>query len=450
MAAETSASLRRARQRLWIARAVSLTLIVLTLALFIASIPVYYAHLRTVCLEVEACPSERLSVEQAEALEAHGLSVLTWAAYQVTVDVVFFLIWFAVGALIFWLRSDDLMALLVALFLVTFGGSFGSGPDVLAAASPVWRVPFTLVETLGSALLLLFLYLFPNGRFVPGWTRWSALVWAAGWGLAMLVWVAGWLFGTYLLDSPFDLGRWPAWLSFAWFAGGLGSGLFAQVYRYRRVSEPMERQQTKWVVFGTTTTIIIFMVVFLALVLDPSLGLPGTLSRLVLTAVVSVAFMFVPLSIGFAILRYRLYDIDLIINRTLVYAVLTSALALVYVSSVVLLERFFRALTGQGNQLAIIISTLGSVALFNPLRRRIQDAIDRRFYRRKYDAEQVLAAFASTLRDDAYADLDRLSEALLAVVEETMQPKHVSLWRREVGLRPRERQLAEKPLQTLS
>jgi hypothetical protein len=140
--------------------------------------------------------------------------------------------------------------------------------------------------------------------------------------------------------------------------------------------------------------------------------------------------LLIPLSIGIAILRYRLWDIDLIIRRTLVYSVLSSALALTYFASVVLLQAAFRVLTGQGqNQLVTVASTLAIAALFAPLRRRVQDAIDRRFYRKKYDAAKTLAAFAATCRDET--DLDKLAESLINVVQETMQPAQVSLWLKE-------------------
>jgi hypothetical protein len=134
------------------------------------------------------------------------------------------------------------------------------------------------------------------------------------------------------------------------------------------------------------------------------------------------------LSVGIAILRYRLYDIDLVINRTLVYGALTAILALIYYGSVVVLQQLFRALTGQRSDLAIVVSTLTIAALFNPLRRRIQEAIDRRFYRRKYDAAKTLAAFSVAMRDEV--DLKTLAERIVTVVEDTMQPAHVSLWLR--------------------
>jgi hypothetical protein len=142
----------------------------------------------------------------------------------------------------------------------------------------------------------------------------------------------------------------------------------------------------------------------------------------------------IPVAVGIAILKHHLYDIDLIINRTLVYGALTAMLVLVYLGGVVFLQYLFRTLAGGESQLAVVASTLTIAALFNPLRRRIQTFIDRRFYRRKYDARKTLEAFSSKLREET--DLDALSDDLVGVVRETMQPTHLSLWLRpENGVR---------------
>jgi hypothetical protein len=160
--------------------------------------------------------------------------------------------------------------------------------------------------------------------------------------------------------------------------------------------------------------------------------LPESVPRAIQDAVFLLgvaAFAAIPLAAGIAILRYRLYDIDIIVNRTLVYGALTVSLVLVYLGGVVSLQYIFRALAGQGSQLAIVASTLAIAALFNPFRRRIQAVIDRRFYRSKYDAVKTLEAFGARLRDET--DLEILSDDLIGVVRETMQPAHVSLWLRE-------------------
>jgi hypothetical protein len=184
-------------------------------------------------------------------------------------------------------------------------------------------------------------------------------------------------------------------------------------------------------VFGATVAIlgeIVFAGVYPALIPLPSR--PHTFIYFFVDPVIQYAVViFIPLSIGFSILRYRLYDIDLIIRRTLIYGMLTATLALIYWSGVVGLQALLRPITGPGNDFAIVASTLLIAALFLPLRRRIQAFIDRRFFRRKYNAAKTLATFSQTARDEV--ELDRLGERLVAVVEETMQPAHVSLWLRQ-------------------
>ena len=168
--------------------------------------------------------------------------------------------------------------------------------------------------------------------------------------------------------------------------------------------------------------------------LIPSLQNPNSLDGVIGSIVLNnilwyVAFLLIPLSIGFSILRYRLYDIDVLINRTLVYGSLTVLLALVYFGLIFALQYLLRGIISQDNGVSIVVSTLAIAALFQPLRHRIQAIIDRRFYRRKYDAAKIVETFSATLRNEV--DLNQLSEQLITVVQETMQPAHVSLWLRK-------------------
>jgi hypothetical protein len=205
------------------------------------------------------------------------------------------------------------------------------------------------------------------------------------------------------------------------------SVVWLQVYRYRRVSSETQRQQTKWVVFGLTLGIAGTFPSQLPVDLS-WVGGDTPLTLLLLKMGFLLSFMLIPLSIGVAVLRSHLFDIDVLINRTLVYGSLTATLVALYFVGIVVLQRLFVALTGEKSTLAVVASTLVIAALFTPLRRRIQSFIDRRFYRSKYDARKTLEAFSAQLRDET--DLNALSDDLVGVVRETMQPAHVSLWLR--------------------
>ena len=210
--------------------------------------------------------------------------------------------------------------------------------------------------------------------------------------------------------------------------GLVSSCLFAQLYRYLRVSGPAERQQTKWVVFSLAALLTILLLGSVPPLFYGSIDRPGTTYDLIFDLVSFLAALLVPVTLGIAILRRRLFDIDFLINRALVYGLLSATLGTLYVVVVVALQTLIHALSGQESQLAVVGSTLVIAALFNPIRRRIQSFIDRRFYRRKYNAAKTLEAFSARLRDET--DLETLNDDLVGVVAETMQPAHVSLWLR--------------------
>jgi hypothetical protein len=295
-------------------------------------------------------------------------------------------------------------------------------PGVLPAAEYMawlWSWPRVPVAGLASALLLV---VFPDGKLLHRW--WWAVVWMAVGGSALVALFMAldpsWnnplaLERGVFKDLVEPLGRIGfVLLIVSWFCAAM-----ALLIRVDKGS-PVERQQIKWLAYFA-----ILLFVGFAFVVAGWFGNNWSYFGELLSI---AAFNCLPVGVGIAILKYRLYDIDLLINRTLVYGALTGILALVYLGGVVALQALFRYLTGQGSQLAIVASTLAIAALFGPLRRRIQAFIDRRFYRRKYDAAKTLEAFSAKLRDET--DLDALRADLVGVVGETMQPAHVSLWLR--------------------
>jgi hypothetical protein len=397
-----------------LARIAWVVLAVIILGLDAAGIPYAYARAKEICPNAACVDSGRLTPEGVRDLQQFGISPEFYAAYVgVGFSTLVTLVFFAVAAVIFWRRSEDRMALFASFTLLVFGGA---AINDIASAHPAFRFPAGLLTYVGQVSFGVF-YLFPDGRFVPHWTRWLAVA-------SALLFVPDVFFPESSLAALTE----PLFFIF------IGSLVLAQVYRYRRVSTPAQRQQTKWVVFGFSAALAGFLVAIFLYEFVPAIGRSGPLGEMVGETIVYGFLLLIPLSIGVAILRSRLYDIDVLINRTLVYASLTALLVTVYVGFVVSLQYTFRALSGGESQLAVVVSTLVIAALFNPLRRRIQTFIDRRFYRRKYDATKVLAQFSSKLRDET--DLDRLTSELLGVVGETVQPAHLSLWlRRSEGER---------------
>jgi hypothetical protein len=295
------------------------------------------------------------------------------------------------------------------------------------------------VGLLGTFLLLLF----PDGR-LPS-RRWRPLAWLSGTVMlfvSVLTFVIpGPLEGLGGARNPFGLEGQPwivptGWIVLPLLPLCMLASAASLVVRFRR-SVGEVRQQIKWIALAASFMGLVYLAVMsgglISYLISP--GAPGDLGEeslwgAILENVMLISFASVPVAIGFAVLKYRLYDIDRIINRTLVYSTLTVALVALYVSGIVVLQRLFVVLTGQEKlpQLAIVASTLLIAALFNPLHRRIQSFIDRRFYRRKYNAARTLEAFSAKLRDET--NLEALNDEVVGVVRETMQPAHVSVWLR--------------------
>jgi hypothetical protein len=345
-----------------------------------------------------------------------------------------------VGALVAYRRPGNPIGWLLCATglleaITAFGGEYGVYA-LIAGSLPgdvfaLWLASWIWLAA-GSVVLFAFV-LFPDGR-LPS-TRWRAV---AGFyvlvnclSLAQAALAPGPLAETGVrglpaVANPFGveavagLSSGPAGVLTFPLAVFAALTPFAALFaRYRRAEEEEGRQQIKWVAYA----VALLTGAIIAVGIWPPLD--GSVAGLVLFL---VGFLSIPVAVGIAILRHRLFDIDLVINRTLVYAILTAALALVYVVGVASLQFVLRPITGGGSQLAVVASTLVTAALFNPLRRRIQGFIDRRFYRKKYDAKETLLGFGARLREEA--DIDSLSNGLIEVVRETMEPAHASLWLR--------------------
>ena len=393
-------------RRLILARVVWVAVVTLIAALFLVRLPSYYTLLQTICTGA-TCGSAQPTPDSAQAMQRLGLSVSAYAAFTLALTLALAFLCFTLGAVIFWRRSDDWMALLVALMVVATVTLNGNG---VYGSHSAWRVLAIVLYVLGSGVYLLVFSLFPDGRFVPRWTRWLLPCWV----------VAGMVY-LFFRDVSFA----GQVYDLVWHAA-LVLIVVAQFYRYRSAASPLQRQQGKWILFGGSVAVIIIVGLIVPLYLFPSLEQAGSFYQLAIGPAYIVLSLIFPLCLGLAILRFRLYDIDIIIHRTLVYSTLTVLLAAVYFGLVFAMQFLLRGLISQTSGVAIVVSTLAIAALFQPLRHRIQSLIDRRFYRRKYDAARTLATFSATIRDEV--DLNQLRERLLAVVEETMQPAHVSLW----------------------
>jgi len=365
----------------------------------------------TICPIAVSC-----NVTPATAQALHRLSIApsSYVTYNLVLALLQSLVFLSMGGFIFWRKASEPLSLVASFMLVSFG-LWSFFPTTTYPPEVIFGNMYGLCV---FTALGYFLVTFPDGRFVPRWSWLLVVLWLAQ---AIL----------HEIPEPFNITLWPLLLFAAQEVLIYGGTVGVLIYRYVRVFSYSQRQQAKWLLFGFGGLFVLVILYDLIGGLFPGLGAPDSPYQLANGTLTTVTFLFVPLSVGIAILRFRLWDIDVIIRRTLVYSTLTVILALLYVGLVIGLESLVRLFTGQVSQSPVIIvaSTLSIAALFQPLRHRIQQIIDRRFYRRKYDAAKIVAAFSSTLRQEV--DLDQLHDHLLAVVQETMQPAHVSLWLRK-------------------
>ena len=386
----------RPRGALIVARAAWGAAAALVLGLFLASLPPYLAHLQAVCLH-QPCLAQQLTPRSAQALQAAGLSVATYAVLAAALALGAAVVWILLGGLLMWRRSDDGMAVLVAFLLVVGGASNGLNPS--SATSPAsGMTPANLLTFLSSLAIVVVFALFPSGHFAPRWIRW--------------------LIPAFLLNSvPYVLfagwyARLPGWagtLGLLDFVGCVLLLVLAQVYRYRRVSTPLQRQQTKWILFTFSAGVALLLGGSLLERLVPSLA--GSLYDPALASVNALGSLLFPLALVVAILRYRLWDIDILINRTLVYGALTASVAGLYILVVGYLGAIFRT----GSSLPISLLATGAVAvLFQPLRGWLQRGVNRLMYGQRDEPYAVVARLGRRL-EHALAP-----EAVLPTIVETV------------------------------
>ncbi len=405
-AAQPASETRLSGWRLIVARTVAFSVINVTILLGTIAL-VSWRRLATPCND--ALNSCLMSPEQVVPLARLGITPTGLALAVVLICCAAIALTNAVAALLLWRRSDDPMALLVAVTLVLLPAFF---TPMYQALTGVWRDVSEVVNGLGGISFLLLIMLFPSGRFVPR-RIWVPVLVAVGLGVTVGA-------------------RLPNDVTLPIVLVGVLSIIGGQIYRYRRVSSPVQRQQTKWAVTGLVLAVVVNQLFWQPAGWIPALQRKDSLYLLLLYPDFVLLICIVAVCFGVAILRYRLYDIDLIIRRTLIYGTLTAILAGMYTVVVIVAQIVGERLSGQTAPPAwlIVMTTLLVAALFNPLRQRLQVLIDRRFYRKKYDATRTIESFAATLRSEL--DLEGLRAQLTDVVHSTMHPAPITLW-----LRPR-------------
>lgn len=416
----------RGLQALW------LVLVLIDLSILVVSLPVYYHALFTACpWPVTSCQiTDQLNTQTLATLQHAGFSLNTYAFYVIFWDLLSTLSFLLIGMVIIWRRANTWMGLFVSFLLINFGSlgvSFAHvGALTNVSSNPLLNVlnNISILPTILTYLsLAFFFFTFPDGRLVPRWS-WALLV----------LWIVNTFFWIASSGSPFSLVNWPPLLEAGWLSVVFGGSACTQLYRFLRIASPIQRQQIKWLLYGFIPVVVLPICFTLYMTFVPSLNKPGAFlintpnSFLLIVTLPLYRFYYlpVPFCVGIALLRYRLWDIDRVINRTLVYGLLTAILLIVYLVLVFAGQSLLFSLLGSGNGVVLVGSTLIVAALFQPLRRRLQSLVDRRFYRRKYDAQKTLASFSIVLRGEV--DIEELRGHLLAVVQETMQPAHLSIW----------------------
>lgn len=405
-------------RRLSLARYAWLTAAVLILSFFAAGIPVYFERLRTVCVEVP-CDAAPTPPPGAQELKEAGLSTSFYAAYYTALDVVVALVYLAVAALIFRQRSGERIALLGAFTLLIWG-PFSIAFTISAATEvhPQWRPALEYVQFLGLVFITLFFFLFPDGRFVPRWARWLAFA-------LILLLMPGYIWP----DSLADYRQWPPLMAGSFLLTWMGSIIGLQVYRYRQVSDTVRRQQTKWVVFGLAGSFLgFFAFVSLPFLISSAFHEENSILRnLIANTGGGISMLLLPVSIGTAILRYRLWDIDVVINRALVYGVLTAVVVGLYALIVGGLGTLLRV---EGNFLLSLLAAGLMAVLFAPIKDRLQRGANRLMYGERDEPYRVLSRLGHRL--EATLAPDDVLPAIVQTVRDAFKLPYAAIESRDI------------------
>ncbi len=378
---------------LWLnlARVVQVFIICLTIGLFVGSIPINYEHRSKACA-VEPCPPDQLKSSSAQAMNQIGMSLDSFAALTVALDIIVAAVFTICAIVIFVRKPNDLFTIFVTIMLVTFGGATFTGSLLgIQTAYPQINWLIQAIALIGNCAILAFFFTFPNGRFTPRWTV-AILV---GWFLYQLP-------RYYFPNSPLNLLKHNVALYNLIFPLGIFSGIATQIYRYRRVSNAVERQQTKWVIYGLTISLSGYIILrTLGTTISDPLG-KDLLISLALNITAISLILIIPISITIAVIRFRLWDINPIINRTLVYGALSAGTIAFYIFAVGFVSNYFQH--SRANFIVSFLATGVIAFLFEPLRERLQRGVNRLMYGERDAPATILARLSSRLESGVAPD----------------------------------------------
>lgn len=385
-------------------RAVWLGVALATLAIFVQGFPARYAELLHMF--------QNLSPAQELVLQELGVSSGAHARLMMAVEIAAPIVFFGMASLIFLRRCDDWVPIFISITLVTFVAWISPAFNVLTASNSLWQFPARAIQVLGASCALLFYFIFPDGRFVPRWAPVLLIPWS-GWMLAWLLFPG----------SPFDLGNtfrmpiliFPLFLT--WWAIGIG----AQIYRYRQAANPTQRQQTKLVLFAVAMYVLAYMAFGFDRFAIPVIAAPrhaAVVYDLIGVPLFQVIALLIPVAFAVSILRYRLWDIDVLINQALVYGVLTAIVAGSFPALLTLCQRIFIAFTGAKSDAAIVLTTLVIASSLTPLKNSLQSIVDR-YVKPLPDARMKAQALCERL--ETFAELFDMQQVTLRAVKDAVQ-----------------------------